>query len=135
MPKPTLKFALAVVAIAVAIGWLLRPGKYLRFKHQSGEYYATFAAACDSMLAHYSLGTNGFLEISGAGEFLPRMVRDLHPWRIKVSTNWVWILVNGSHSRDGLVSVWEPQYDRTNMWNLGVGTGEGETAVVYVRKH
>ncbi len=40
-----------------------------------------------------------------------------------------------SHSRDGLVVIWEPEYGQTNVWNLSAGTGEGETQVMYaVRK-
>jgi hypothetical protein len=77
--------------------------KYVRFEHQSPKYRADFAAACDSILAHYPLGTNGYLEIPTNDTFLPKIVSELHPEKIKISTNQVWVLVDGSHT-DGLLS-------------------------------
>src|SRR2546430_1607636 len=116
MPKRIFTLTLLGATVVVAFGWLLRPGKFLRFKHRGDQYYAALALSCDTMLALYPLGTNRFLEIPNSDLLVPGMVRDLHPWRTKVSTDWVWILVNGSHSRDGLVLVWEPQYGQTNIW-------------------
>src|SRR5678815_4154771 len=96
VPKRLLGVAITGVASVVALIWLL-DGKYSRFNHKSAEYHAAFAAGCDSMFEHYPLGTNKFIELSAADAFVPQVVRDLHPARIKVSTNWVWILVDGSH--------------------------------------
>ena|SRR6185369_4330378 len=135
VPKRLPGVAIAWLALVAALLWL-RDGKYSRFKHRNAEYHAAFAAACDSMLTQFSLATNKFFEFSAADPLVSRIVRDLHPAKIKVSTNWVWILVDGSHSGDGLVVVWEPQNERqTNMWNLVIGTGEGKTEAVYVAKH
>jgi hypothetical protein len=108
--------------------------KFIRFEHRSTRYHADFAAACGSILAHYPLGTKRFVEISPADASLPGIVRDLHPERIKVATNWVWILVDGSHL-DGLNVTWAPQDEaRTNTWNLVIGNGEGPSKVVYAAK-
>ena len=110
----------------------LGDSKFRRFKRQSLQYHKDFAAACDSILSHYPLGTNGSLEIPAAGGTLPEIILALHPSRIKVSTNWVWILVDGSHT-DGLAVVWEPQDEtHTNRWNLVATTGEGPSEVIYV---
>lgn len=110
--------------------------KYVRFENKSAKYHADFAAACDSILAHYPLGTNKFLDISTTDAGLPGIVRDLHPERIKVATNWVWVLVDGSHT-DGLVVVWETKWgpDGTklpNVWNLEIGNGEDGSKALYV---
>lgn len=110
--------------------------KYVRFEHHSTKYYSDFAAACDSILAHYPLGTNQFLEISTTDAGLPQIVRDLHPVRIQIATGWVWVLVDDSHT-DGLVVVWETQWGPdgtkiTNVWNLEIGNGEDGSKALYV---
>lgn len=128
--------AILVVPTVALLSWLLRSGQYWNFRHRSGAYYAGVAIACDAMLDMFPLGTNAFREISPADPAVFGIIHDLHPSKIKISTNVVWILVDGSHSRDGLVITWEPQFGQTNLWNLVAGTGEGETEVVYVvKKH
>src|ERR1043166_974802 len=128
------KVMFAVLALGCCLllaVWLL-DSKFRRFKRQSSQYHSDFAEACDSILLRHPLATNRFVEVSLSEGSLPEIVRSLRPSRIKVSTNWVWILVDGSHT-DGLAVVWEPQDDvHTNVWNLIATTGEGPAEVVHV---
>jgi hypothetical protein len=128
-----------VLAVFLLLVYCQLTRKYVRFEHQSSKYHAEFATACDSILAQHPLGTNGFLEISTTDTSLPRIVGDLHPERIKVSTNCVWVLVDGTHT-DGLVVLWETQWGPegvklTNVWNLEIGNGEDGLKAVYVLNH
>jgi hypothetical protein len=137
--KPRLwvpKVMVAFVLMLACLGFVLlrlNERKYLRFKHQSAKGHADFALACDFLLTHHPLGTNKFIELSGTDPGLPVLVRNLHPEKIKLAANRLWILVDGSHD-DGLVIVWEPKAEgQTNIWHLIVGTGEGGTESVYDR--
>jgi len=134
MPKVITALVASVLAVFLLLVYCQLTRKFVRFEHRNTNYHANFAGACESILGHHPLGTNRFIEISPADASLPRIVRELHPERIKVSTNWVWILVDGSHL-DGLNVTWEPQDDaQTNTWNLVIGNGEGPSKVVYVAK-
>ncbi|EEF59022.1 hypothetical protein [Pedosphaera parvula] len=125
--------ALIVGCCLVLLNWLF-DSKYSRFKSQNPKYHADFAAACDSILANHPLGTNKYMELSVTDTSLAEIIRNLHPERIKVSTNWVWIWVDSSHT-DGLSITWEPRDEsQTNIWNLIIGYGEGKNKVVYVSK-
>lgn len=127
----------AVLAVFLLLLYCQLTRKYVRFENKSAKYHADFAAACDSILAHYPLGTNEFLELSTTDVGLPQIVRDLRPERIKIATNWVWVLVDGSHT-DGLVVLWETQWGLdgtklTNVWNLEIGNGEDGKKALYVK--
>jgi len=124
MPKAIKVFVLIVVSFAVFVVWLFDT-KFRKFEHQSVEYYTDFATAGDFMLAHYPLGTNKFIEIPVSDPSLPKIVSNLQPVRIKLSTDWVWILVDGSHT-DGLNVTWEASA-------LSISDGEGPSKVVYVK--
>jgi hypothetical protein len=126
--------ALIVGCCLVLLNWLL-DSKYRRFKNQNPKYHADVAAACDSMLANHPLGTNQYMELSVTDASLPEIIRNLHPEKIKLSTNWVWIWVDSSRS-DGLAITWEPRDEaHTNIWNLIISYGEGSSKAVYVSKH
>jgi len=122
--------ALFVVAVLTVPYYVLN-AKYLGFKHKSISYHADFAKACDSMLAHYSLGTNIMgADISVTDASLPKIVSDVHPVRISISTNHVWILVRGGHV-GGLAIIWEPRDETQTNWALSITDGEGQNDVVY----
>jgi hypothetical protein len=123
---------LVVVAFAVVL-FVLFGTKFRRFKHQSAKYHAEVATGCDFMLAQYAIGTNYHgIDVSVTDAGLPQIIRCLHPIKIKLATNWAWILVDGTHT-DGLNITWEPQDEmHTNIWNLVICNGEGPSEVVYV---
>jgi hypothetical protein len=134
--RATAVFASSLLALLLILVYLQISRKYVRFEHRSAKYHADFAAACDSILASHPLGTNGFVEVSATDGSLPPIVRELGPVRIQVSTNWVWVLVDDSHT-DGLVVVWETQSGpegtkQTNIWNLEIGNGEDGAKPIYV---
>ena len=133
-PKIITALIVSLLAVFALLLYLQVTRKFIRFEHRSTTYYEDFAAACGLILAHYPIGTNRFVDISPADASLPVIVRDLHPERIRVATNWVWILVDGSHL-DGLNVTWGPQDEaQTNTWNLVIGNGEGPSKVVYAAK-
>lgn len=151
---------LAIVLVAI-LGLLLafiiwRSDSNLRkFERKGARYHADLAVACDSILAHYPLGTNEAVELAVESlrlpesyfrqvhpsmvgvitnqVWLPEIVRQLHPLKIEVATNRVWILVNYS-VMNGLVIAWEPQDEtQTKVWHLEANNGGGGRKVVYVK--
>lgn len=126
---------LFLAAIFGGVIYLRHTSVYIGFKHKSNEYHAEFAEACDSVLAQHPPGTNEAIELSVSDPSLPRIITDLHPLKVVVFPNQVWILVSESHV-DGLAVFWEPQWQpqnqtQTNTWNLGISSGEGPPEFVY----
>jgi hypothetical protein len=102
------------------------------FKHKSPQYYAAFAKSCDSLLVQYLTGTNRFVEVPVTDTSLPKIIRDVHPFKIKVERNHVWILAGGTSHVLGYGISWEPNDEaKTNVWALST-TQESQTRVLYV---
>jgi hypothetical protein len=135
--RRTLKHAIIFFGIAaVAVVCLPLTSHYFRFKHKPSRYFAEFGSACDSVLINYPLGTNRSVAVSPGDLRLPKIISDLHPLMIEVSSHRVWVFVNGSHV-NGLAIIWEPVWDptdvgQTNRWILSITNGEGADADVYV---
>ncbi len=106
--------------------------RYIRLQHKSREYYAELAAACDSILAKHPLGTNEVIWISVTDSSLPMVVRDLHPIKLQVNPQRVWMLLD-SDSRAGIGLEWQPKWDNTNVWKLDIVAESLET-VIYSAK-
>jgi hypothetical protein len=126
-----------VLVLACIIGFLwylpnlLNP-QYFGLRHKSAKYYADYTAACDSVLAAHPLGTNESIKIPVADPSLPKIMTDLHPIRIEVSSRRVWMLLGSdSHARFGL--TWDAQWDNTNIWVLHT-TAESLDTVIYASK-
>jgi hypothetical protein len=95
----------------------LLKSNYLRFMEDKGQtYYSEFARACDSVLAQHPLGTNEFIRISGADSSLPKIIRDLEPSRVTISSNRVHLVVGVG--RDGFGVSWEQDEAQTNVWAI-----------------
>jgi hypothetical protein len=129
-------FLLFLVVVIGGVVYLRNSSVYLGFKHKSTKYHAEFAEACDSVLAQHPLGTNKDIELSTTDPSLPKIITDLHPVRIGVSPNKVWILVNESHI-DGLAVIWEPVWEpqnqnQTNDWALTINGGDDPEVPVFV---
>ncbi len=127
--------ALFVVAL-FTVPYCLFNADYLKFKHKNAKYHADFAEACNSILMHHPLGTNEAMELSVTDPSLPRIISDLHPKKIGLSHNKVWIGVHDGHI-GGLAIIWEtlwvPQdQTQTNAWTLSINDGEGQKDTVYV---
>jgi hypothetical protein len=134
LPKVIAGFTATVLAVLLLLLYCQVTRKYVRFKHQSTKYHSAVAVACDFMLAHYLVGGTNGVEVPATDTALPQVIRNLHPLKIKLERNWVWILVGDSHL-DGLNITWEPQDEsHTNIWNLSIGNGEGPSEVVYVAR-
>ena len=120
--------ALAILTILAAVGFFLFwPDSHSRFRHRSNAYYAEFARGCDSLLAQHPWGTNDFIELSGTNTQLPKIIQDLQPSKIKVSSNQVWILSQGG--KFGI--SWEPETEtKTNVWLL-ITSVESHARIVY----
>jgi hypothetical protein len=132
------RIILAVVLVLVCIiGFLwflpnlLNP-QYFGLRHKSAKYYADYTAACDSVLAAHPLGTNESIKIPVTDPSLPKIMTDLHPIRIEVSSQRVWMLL-GSDSHAGFGLTWDPQWDNTNIWVLHT-TAESLDTVIYASK-
>jgi hypothetical protein len=109
---------------------------YLHFKYRNAKYHASFAEACDLLLTQHPLGTNKVITLSVADPSLPAIISALHPQKIGLAPNKVWIGVHDGHI-GGLAIIWEPQWEpqnqtQTNTWNLFITSGEGPEEVVYV---
>ena len=105
---------------------------YIRLQHKSREYYVELAAACDSLLAHYPLGTNEVIWIPVTDPLLPVVIRDLHPIKLQVNPHRVWMLLD-SDSRAGIGLAWQPKSDDTNIWKLDI-VAEGLETEIYSTK-
>jgi hypothetical protein len=129
-------FIVALIVAIFTVPYYLANSSYLGFKHKNAKYHADFAEACSSILAQHPLGTNKVIALSVTDPSLPTIISDLHPLRIELSPNYVWILVHGGHI-GGLAIVWKPQWEpqdqtQTNTWTLCINSGEGPEESVYV---
>ncbi len=129
-------FLVFVLSIVSFVTYVRATSVYLGFKQKDAKYHAEFAEACDSILAQHPLGTNKVIELSVSDPSLPRIITDLHPVRMGVSPNKVWILVNESHV-DGLAVIWEPEWEpqnpnQTNTWTLSINGGDDPGDTVFV---
>jgi hypothetical protein len=133
----TLRFILIVVVVmASVLGalWFLPmfQSHYIRLQHKNPEYYVELAAACDSIWAKHPPGTNEAIWISVTDPSLPTVVRDLHPLKLQVNPNRVWMLLD-SDSHAGIGLEWQPKWDDTNVWKLDIVAESFET-VLYSAK-
>jgi|GEM_PF-3076399 hypothetical protein len=122
-----------VMAFVIGLFWLLTMrSHYIRLQHKSREYYVELAAACDSILAKHPLGTNEVIWIPVTDASLPTVVRDLHPLKLQVNPQRVWMLLDyDSHAGIGL--EWQPKWDDINIWKLDI-VAEGFETVIYSAK-
>jgi hypothetical protein len=95
---------------------LLNP-QYFGLRHKNAKWYADFTAACDSVLAEYPPGTNEVIWIPVTDPSLPKIIRDLHPLKLQVNPQRVWMLM-GSDSHAGFGLEWAPKWGDTNVWIL-----------------
>jgi hypothetical protein len=132
---PIAKFLLLFVgllAVFILVLPMLGHPQHFAFRHRSRGYYADFTRACDSLLAQHPVGTNKFVEIPVNDLSIPSIIRQVHPFRIKLATNWVWILAWGEGHADGVGITWESQSEgQTNEWAL-LTTVESHTRTIYV---
>ena len=101
---------------------------YIRLQHKNPEYYAELAAACDSILAKHAPGSNEVVWIPVTDPSLPTIVRDLHPLKLQVNPQRVWMLLD-SDSRAGIGLEWQPKWDDTNVWKLDIVAESLETVL------
>ncbi len=111
---------------------ILAHPQHFAFRHKSAGYYVEFTKACDSLLAQQPLGTNKFIELPVTNASVPKIIREVHPFKIKLATNWVWILAWGEGHGKGVGITWGPENEaQTNVWVLRT-TVESHTRTVYV---
>ena len=125
-----------VAAFVLGLFWVLPTifeSHYIRLQHKSPEYYAELAAACDSILAKYPLGTNEVIWIPITDPSLPRVVRDLRPLKLQVNPHRVWMLLD-SDSHAGIGLEWQPKWDNTNVCKLDIVAESLETVIYSVKR-
>ena len=131
-----LLIAFAAIVSIFGIFWLVSvvfESNYIRLQHKSSVYYAELAAACDSILANHPLATNEVIWISVKDGSLPKIVRDLHPVKIQVNAQRVWILLDND-SRAGIGLGWQPKWGDTNTWKLDIVAESLETVIYSTNK-
>ena len=121
----------AVLALLAAFLWflpeLLKP-QYFGLRHKSARWYVDFTAACDDILAAHPPGTNKAIWIPVADPSLPKIIKDLHPLKLQVNPQRVWMLmVSDSHAGFGL--EWVPKWEDTNVWILQTIAESRETVL------
>lgn len=124
------------MAFILGLCWLLPimfESHYIRLQHKSPKYYSNLAAACDSILAKHPSGTNKVSWIPVTDPSLPKAVRDLHPLKLQVNPQRVWMLLD-SDSRAGIGLEWQPKWDDTNVWKLDILGESLETVLYSVRR-
>jgi len=122
-----------IVGFVCFVPMLLNP-QYFGLRHKSAKYYADYTTACDSLMVEHPLGTNEVIELSITDPSLPKIITDLHPFRIQVRPYGVWILLGStSHSGFGLTWEWKPKYGQTNIWVLHT-TAESLDTVIYTKQ-
>ena len=107
MRVPRTILALLVLGVCICLIVILLPfrSSYLRFMHKSQQYYSELAHGCDAVLAAHPLGTNEFIRIPGTDTSLPKIVRDLRPSRVTISSNRVHLMIG--QGRGGFGVAWE----------------------------
>lgn len=118
-----------IVGFLWCLGYVLNP-QYFGLRHKSAKFYADYAAACDSVLAAHPLGTNESIKIPVTDPSLPKIMTDLHPVRIVVGSQRVWMLL-GSDSHNGFGLTWERGW--ANSWVLHT-TAESHDTVIAASK-
>ncbi len=121
-------FALFLICLGGVFFLGPRLTQYSRFQHQGDEYYSELARACDAIIAEHLVGTNRFIELTVTDSSLPKIIRDLHPLKIVVQPQRIWILHGGS-IEFGI--AWEQDESRTNAWTLSTAC-ESDVRVLYV---
>ena len=133
MPSRRIILAIAFLAV-LAVGLILTERflipEYFLFTHRSARYYKDFATACDALLAQHPIGTNAFIELRANDIPVPHAIRDLHPVKIKLSPNQVWMLHSGAIEFG--ITWGQERETRTNIWVLST-TCESDTKVLYAR--
>jgi hypothetical protein len=130
--------ALRVIAIVIVVPafiaaflWFLptlHNPQYFGLRHKSARWYADFTAGCDAVLAAHPLGTNEAIWIPVSDPSIPKIIRDLHPLKLQVNPQRVWMLmVSDSHAGFGL--EWHPKWEITNVWILETVAESLETVV------
>jgi len=135
----TILIVAAIATCIIGFIWflpnLLSP-QYFGLRHKSAKWYSDFTAACDSVIASHPSGTNEFTSVSVTDPSLPKIIRDLHPLKIKVGPQGFWmLLVSDSHAGFGL--SWDPMWEGTNrstdIWVLHT-TAESDDTIIYSAK-
>jgi len=123
--------ALALVIAGVVFEIRVLTPEFFLFRHKGQKYYAEFADACSSLLAQHPVGTNRFIELDATDVAIPKIIRELHPAKIRVAPDWIWMLHGGGI---GFGITWERQAgSQSNTWVLST-TCESNTRVVYVKR-
>ena len=131
----TLKVVIVGLLATIALGSITvmvlpaLTSPFLGFTRKDPTYFATFARACDSLLAQHSLGTNSILEIPAKGESLPKLIQELRPQKVRLMHNHVWIQVGESRA-NGFGVTWRQTEDQSNQWQLKI-SGESLDKVLY----
>ncbi len=120
-----------IIGLFLSLPYLLNP-PYFGLRYKSAKYYADYTAACDSILATHPLGTNEFISIPVTDPSLPKIMTDLHPVRIHVRSQCVWMLL-GSDGHSGFGLTWEPEWGSSDIWVLHT-TAESLDTVIYSAK-
>ena len=130
-----LAIILVLAAVVLGLLWFLPmfQSHYIRLQHKSHQYYVDLAAACDSILASHPLGTNEAIWIPVTDPSLPKVVRDLHPLKLQVNPQRVWMLLD-SDSHAGIGLEWQPKWDDTNVWKLDEVAESFETVLYSVKR-
>jgi hypothetical protein len=127
--------AACIVGFIEFLPYLVNP-LYFGLRHKSAKWYSDFTSACDSVIASHPCGTNKYINIAVTDPSLPRIIKDLHPLKIKTSPEGFWmLLVADSHYGFGL--TWDPMWKGTNrdtnIWVLCT-TAESDETVIYSAK-
>jgi hypothetical protein len=132
---------LAVFAILIFYTVGLFSSRYLRFMHEDTAYYSQVAHACDAIMQQHPLNFGGStalssnmmlldtLKLSGRDPSLPEIIRALHPDRISVSANQVFINIPPERG-GGFGLIWKHGDLETNNWVLQTGA-DGLIKTVY----
>ena len=122
VPRKSLFPILIVVGICLIVmcGLSLLTSDYLRFMGRDQRYYSDLARACDLVLERHPLGSNAtsvpvdgsdvpyvFIRIPRNDPSLPKVIRDLAPEQVIVSSNRVHIVVGVGRGAFGI--TWEPR--------------------------
>ena len=131
----TLGIILVLVVAIVGLVWFLPmfQSHYIRLQHKSPQYYVELATACDSILAKHPPATNEAVWIPVTDPSLPSVVRDLHPLKLQVNPQRVWMLLD-SDSHAGIGLEWQPKWDDTNVWKLDIVAESFETVLYSVKR-
>jgi len=112
---------------------------YKRFQARDKSYFVQVANDCDSILKQHPVGSAELRASTNAPDWfdlstesLPPILSDLHPTKIMLTTNCIWVGFGGGEQLDWGIMWHQLDEPHTNTWALKSCIAYGFERTLYV---